>query len=95
MIIRSTPRRTKFPANLVGSQIRRLRVARGWSQSKFVVKLQLNGLDIRRDVLGQMEAQLHCISDNEIAHIALVLHVRESDLFVGIKLHCLKVVMNS
>jgi transcriptional regulator with XRE-family HTH domain len=52
------PRRTKFPANLVGPQIRRLRAARGWSQTKLALRLQLSGLNIGREVLAQIEAQM-------------------------------------
>jgi transcriptional regulator with XRE-family HTH domain len=80
-MIAGKPRQTKFPANYLGPQIRRLRVARGWSQAKLAVRLQLSGLDIRRDVLGQMEAQVHCIKDKDIIHLARALEVRESDLF--------------
>jgi len=36
--------------NIVGPQIRKWRYARGWSQARLAVKLQLNGLDISREV---------------------------------------------
>ena len=74
---------TKSPANLLGPQIRRLRTARGWSQSKLATRLQLNGVDIRRDVVGQIESQLHCIKDKDIPHFARALGVSLADLFMG------------
>jgi transcriptional regulator with XRE-family HTH domain len=80
---------TKRPSdrikNMVGPQIRKLRYTRGWSQAKFAVRLQLDGLDISREVLAQMESQFHCIKDNHIFHFACVLEVAESDLFAGLK----------
>lgn len=74
------PDRTK---NMLGPQIRRLRYARGWSQATLAIQLQLNGLDVSREVLAQMECQLHCIRDKHILHLARALEVEASDLFVG------------
>ena len=79
---KSPSARTK---NMVGPQIRKLRNAIGWSQTKLATRLQLDGLDISREVLAQMESQFHCIKDNHIFHFACVLNVRESDFFVGLK----------
>lgn len=86
-------RPTKFPANRVGPQIRRLRVARDWSQAKLAERLQLRGLDIRRDVVGQMESQLHCISDIDIIYVARALGVREADLFASVQNMPIKVIV--
>ena len=68
---------------MLGPQIRRLRDARGWSQATLAIQLQLNGLDVSREVLAQMECQLHCIRDRHIFHLARALEVKASDLFVG------------
>jgi transcriptional regulator with XRE-family HTH domain len=73
----------KSHTNIVGPQIRKLRAARGWSQAKLAVRLQLNGLDIRRDVLAQMESQLHCIKDRDIPHFARALGANLAELFGG------------
>jgi transcriptional regulator with XRE-family HTH domain len=67
----------------VGPQIRRLRTARGWSQSKLAMRLQLNGLDISRTVLAQMESQLHCIKDKDIPFFARALRADLTDIFIG------------
>ncbi len=77
------PRRTKYPANFVGPQIRRLRAAHGWSQSKLALRLQLSGLNIGREVLAQIEAQTHCIKDMDIPYFAHALKVDLANLFFG------------
>lgn len=77
------PRRTKFPANVVGPQIKRLRRARGWSQAKLAERLQLNGLDVDRSVIAQMESKFHCIRDKDILHLARVFKVSLADFFIG------------
>jgi transcriptional regulator with XRE-family HTH domain len=84
-MVSDTPRRTKFPANLVGPQIRRLRRARGWSQAKLTERLQLNGLDISREVVGQIECRVHCLRDKEIIFIARTLGVEVSRLFFNVE----------
>lgn len=76
------PRRTKFPANHIGPQIKRLRRARGWSQAKLAERLQLNGLDVDRGVVAQMEAQFHCVRDKDILHLARVFKVGMADFFI-------------
>lgn len=81
----SNPRRTKFPANHVGPQIRRLRRARGWSQAKLAERLQLNGLDVGRDVVARIECQIHCVRDKELLFFARTLDVDVSRLFLSIE----------
>jgi transcriptional regulator with XRE-family HTH domain len=77
------PRRTKYPANYIGPQIRRLRAALGWSQSKLALRLQLGGLNICREVLAQIEAQDHCVKDKDIPYFARALKVEMADLYFG------------
>jgi transcriptional regulator with XRE-family HTH domain len=79
------PRRTKFPANHVGPQIQRLRRARGWSQAKLAERLQLNGLDVGRDVVARIECQIHCVRDKEILIFARTLGVDIARLFLSIE----------
>ena len=69
--------------NIVGPQIRKWRNALGLSQARLAVQLQLNGLDMSREVLAQMECQIHCIRDKHIFHLARALEVKVSDFFVG------------
>ena len=79
------PRRTKYPANLVGPQIRKLRVERGWSQAKFAVQLQLKGLDMGRDVVARIECQIRGIRDLDIPFFARTLEVEVSHLFFNLQ----------
>ena len=79
------PRRTKYPANLVGPQIRKLRVERGWSQAKFAVQLQLKGLDMGRDVVARIECQIRGIRDLDIPFFASTLGVEVSHLFFNLQ----------
>lgn len=81
----SNPRRTKFPANFVGPQIQRLRRARGWSQAKLAERLQLNGLDVGRDVVARIECQIHCVRDKELLFFARTLDVDVSRFFLSIE----------
>ena len=79
------PRRTKYPANLVGQRIRKLRVERGWSQAKFAVQLQLKGLDMGRDVVARIECQIRGIRDLDIPFFASTLGVEVSHLFFNLQ----------
>jgi transcriptional regulator with XRE-family HTH domain len=67
----------------VGPEIRKLRVLRGWSQAKLAERLQLNGLDIGREGVAQIEGQTHCVKDKDLPYFAHVLKVNLADLFFG------------
>jgi hypothetical protein len=75
------PRRTKFPANFVGPQIRKWRIKHGWSQAKLAERLQLNGWDIGREGVAQVEAQAHCVKDKDLLLFAHALKVNLPELF--------------
>ena len=67
--------------NIVGPQIRKLRYARRWSQSKLAGKLQRAGWDISRSGLSKIEARLRFALDFELDYLAEVLGVELKDLF--------------
>ena len=73
--------RTKTPANIVGPQIRDRRNQIGLTQEEFAAKCQLNGLDISRGTLSQIEARLRCVTDDELFALALTLGVSTDSLF--------------
>ena len=77
--------RTKHPANLIGPAIRRRRDALGITQEQLALKCQLAGLDISRGTLSQIEAQIRCVTDDELLALAKVLKVTTDSLFVGDK----------
>ena len=66
--------------NVVGPQVRRLRYARGWSQSELAVKLQLAGWDISRSGVAKIEAQLVWVGDFELFYLMKVFQITLPDL---------------
>lgn len=78
--------RTKTPANIVGPQIRERRNQLGLTQEAFAARCQLRGLDISRGTLSQIEAQLRCVTDDELLALARILKVSTDSLFpAGLK----------
>ena len=73
--------RTKTPANIVGPQIRKRRSDLGLTQEELATRCQLQGFDISRGTLSQIEAQLRCVTDDELLALARVLKVTTDSLF--------------
>jgi transcriptional regulator with XRE-family HTH domain len=67
--------------NIVGPQVRRLRVARGISQSNLAGACQRGGWDISRAVLAKIECGLREVRDKEMIELAKALHCPVSELF--------------
>ena len=67
--------------NVAGPQIRKLRCARGWSQSELAVKLQLAGWDISRSSLAKIEARLVWVGDYELFYFIQVFKIGLESLF--------------
>ena len=75
--------RKKYPANVVGPQIREARGKLGMTQEQFAARCQLAGLDISRSTLGQVEARLRYVSDEELIVLASLLGVSADHLYPG------------
>lgn len=73
--------RTKIPANVVGPQIRQLRIKAGLTQEALAAQCQLAGLDISRATLSQIEARLRCVNDTELFLLSAVLNTGTDDLY--------------
>lgn len=73
--------RKKYPANAVGPKIRKARQKLGLTQEAFAARCQLEGLDISRSTLGQIEARLRYVSDEELIIIASLLGVSTDALY--------------
>ena len=67
--------------NIIGPQVRRLRYARQWSQSKLTAKLQCAGWDISRSGISKIEARLKFVLDFELDYLVEVLRVELKELF--------------
>lgn len=81
--IRAGAPKSGSPLNIVGPQVRRLRVQRGLSQPQLCVKCQLAGYDLSRVGLSKLEAGLRYVTDAEIILLAEVLDVPYTELFPG------------
>lgn len=78
--------------NVVGPQVRRLRMAAGLSQEALVAKLQVAGWDLSRAGLSKIEAGLRRVNDAEAWMLAKVLGCPLADLFPARGSGVLKVV---
>ncbi|MGO9585458.1 MAG: helix-turn-helix domain-containing protein [Limisphaerales bacterium] len=72
---------TDAPKNLIGFQVRKLRLKKGWSQDRLAMKLQLRGWSISRDSLASLESLRRRVPDCELLYLARVLGVRLEELF--------------
>lgn len=70
--------------NVIGPQVRKLRVGRGWTQEQLAVKLQLFGWDTSRDSVTRLENQGRRVPDLELFVLAKVLGVKTDELFAPI-----------
>lgn len=69
------------PKNLVGAQVKKRRIKRGWSQEVLAAKLQLRGWSISRDSLASLELQRRRVPDCEMLYLARVFGIHLEDLF--------------
>ena len=67
--------------NIVGPQVRKMRMAKGWSQRQLAGRLQLEGLDVSRSGVAKIESQLVWIGDYELFYLAKVFRVDIETLF--------------
>jgi len=78
---RKKRKKNKKLANIVGPQIRELRLGLALTQEQMAAKCQLGGLDISRGTFSQIEAQLRRVVDSELLLLAKVLKVSTDNLF--------------
>jgi transcriptional regulator with XRE-family HTH domain len=71
----------KGQKNLIGSQVKKWRSKKGWSQDVLATKLQLRGWSISRDSLASLESLRRRVPDCEMLYLARVLGIRLEDLF--------------
>jgi len=73
--------RTKRPANVIGPQVKKLRLRLGLTQEALAARCQIAGLDLSRGTLSHLEARLRCVKDSELFLLASILKVSLEDLF--------------
>lgn len=67
--------------NVVGTQVRRLRNARGWSQPDLAARCQRMGWDVGRDIIARIESRVRLVTDSEILYLAKALGSSVVELF--------------
>ena len=67
--------------NAVGPTVRRLRVAKGWSQADLAASLQRSEWDCSRSWLAKIEARQVLVRDHQLLHLSMVLGVKVEELF--------------
>ncbi len=67
--------------NLIGPSIAKLRNQRGWTQEMLAVKMQVQGCDISRGVIANIESRRTYATDTQIVFFMRAFKVRLDDLF--------------
>lgn len=78
--------------NMIGPQVRRLRMAAGLTQEDFAAKLQRMGWDLSRAGLSKIEASLRRVIDAELCLLADALNCDLPALFPPRKTKALEIV---
>jgi transcriptional regulator with XRE-family HTH domain len=63
------------PLNLIGPQLRKLRLARKLTQEQLAARAAANGWDVSRITIAKIEARLRYVSDVEVVFFATLLKV--------------------
>ena len=68
-------------SNVIGPSIAKLRNERKWTQEMLAAKLQIQGCDITRDVIANIESRRSPVTDKLIIHFMRVFKVPLTDIF--------------
>jgi transcriptional regulator with XRE-family HTH domain len=71
----------KFPLNVVGRQVAKIRNLKGLSQSALATACQLAGWDVSRESIAKIESGFRWVGDFEVIKLARILQVPITDLF--------------
>lgn len=71
--------------NVVGGNVRALRIKLGLSQEQFVARLNLIGLDLDRTSLSRLENYNREVYDYELVYFSKVLQVNILDFYKSIE----------
>lgn len=70
-------------ANDIGHNLAKLRMQRGLTQEQLAAKLQINGADISRQVLANIESRRRRVNEQQIRALLKVLRCSLDELFFG------------
>lgn len=68
-------------SNLIGPMLGRLRYERGLTQDMLAARLQIQGCDITRDIIYNIEARRSVVTDKQLVHLVRIFKLRLCDLF--------------
>jgi transcriptional regulator with XRE-family HTH domain len=69
--------------NIIGPQVRALRLAQKLTQGALAARCGALGWDITENTVTKIETQLRCVTDRELVLIARALRAKLRDLFQG------------
>jgi transcriptional regulator with XRE-family HTH domain len=67
--------------NIVGAQAQKIRLKKNFSQEQLAARCGVLGWNISRGTLAKVEAQIRCVSEQELFVLAKALRVEMNDLF--------------
>jgi transcriptional regulator with XRE-family HTH domain len=71
--------------NVIGSQVRRMRSARCWTQQQVAIKLQCLGWDVSREAVAEIERRNYGLHDLQLLYLADIFGVAISELYPPIR----------
>ena len=71
--------------NIIGNNLKLLRIKNGYSQEKLAATLNLLGLNMDRSALSRIESYNREVYDYELLYFAKALNVSVLDLYIDLK----------
>ena len=75
--------RLKPKANHIGQNVVKLRALRGLTQEQLAAKVQINGSNMTRQVIANIESGRRSVSEDQIRHLANVFRCSFDGIFLG------------
>lgn len=75
------PKAKRRAQNIVGPQVRGIRYAQGMTQDALAARCEVRGIPLSRAAISKIESGLRCVTDEELAYLALALGVTILDLY--------------
>ena len=75
--------RLKPKANHIGQNVVKLRALRSLTQEQLAAKVQINGSDMTRQVIANIESGRRSVSEDQIRHLAKVFRCSFDEIFFG------------